>query len=257
MRASINTARDAILRRFNKPLWFLVYRLTGRRMAVDVAMGDVGQIIAGFDVPSAAVRPWLPSPRLVLAEHAPGLARIIIQGNEFREVALARRPYAEVALSVPVGFHPPDGRPPVSGSFYLYLLSTAHEAVWSAVEIYGYPKEGGVVSFAAEAGWRSCRAASNGCHLLELAVNLPPVSHQTAAVEAFTVLDGCLRRVPWSAAGQMGTVEEPGGAHCTLGDHPWAVRLREAGMSTTSRWHTYVARQRGTLFKPAERWELS
>jgi hypothetical protein len=248
--------RDSVLRRVNKPLWYLVHRLSGIRLSVVIHMQEIGQIGAGFPIHTDAVREWLPSKRLEPVEYAPGKTALTIYGNDFRRVKLVGRPYAEVAIGVPIRYADVKDNPAFEGVFYLFVVLTAQEGVWSGKEIYGFPKVLGEVQFEEDSGVVRYQASADGKDLLKLEVQQAPLVHQSYQSNAFTVLDGKLVCSLWEAEGEIGRVDEPGGAFCTLGDHPWAERLRDAGMESTSVWHMYGPRQQGILHKPAKKLPL-
>jgi hypothetical protein len=67
-----------------------------------------------------------------------------------------------------------------------------------------------------------------------------PVPGASTSLDAYTHMDGVLRRVPWKMTAS-GTRTRPGGARLELGDHPWAEELPALGLPKLAMLSTTIA----------------
>jgi hypothetical protein len=105
--------------------------------------------------------------------------------------------------------------------------------------IWGFPKVMSEIDLA-DTGHRAALRI-DGRLVADLAVTPGlPVPGASTSLDAYTHMDGVLRRVPWKMTAS-GTRTRPGGARLELGDHPWAEELAALGLPKRAMLSTTIA----------------
>ena len=221
---------------------------------------DWSAIMAHFPVPVQAVRRLLPSEKLQPAQFKPGTAIISLMAMEYRQIA-NMEPYNEFGIMVPVLYEPSANIPALPllfpswfkrfGLYVHHLPVTTQQALVGGVEIWGYPKIIGEISFEETEKACSCLLRAEGKDILTLVVDKVTPKTRRESFYTYTVKAGQLLRTRVETQGQQGVARLSGSASYTLGDHPIADELRALGMGLTAVEHMYAPRVQSMLY-PAE-----
>ncbi len=244
--------RNVVLRRAKRPMWRLAYSLTGRRLQLETHFLDFGMIGASFDAPVDRVREALPSPELVPVEHAPGRTFVQVMATENRRIDILR-PYAEIAIAVPVTRSAVGATVPRrEGLWLMQHPVTTEDARWPAVENYGFPSFVAEIRFERQGDMRVAHLLSKGQEVLSLAVQETPTASTAWRMRLLAVRDGTWIESTFEAEGQRGESTVHAGAVLALGDHPLAHQIRETGCNHLSSEHVWIPDARGVLSRAFE-----
>ncbi len=234
------------------------FTVQGRAVTVPVCVRDAASLTAVFAVRSAAVRALIRQPALHTPEIVPGRALCVLAAVEYLDNDLGR--YNEVAVSFFVSRAATRPLPfvgLVSGfvrgtiASYIHRLPvTTSFSRDAGHDIWGFPKTVEQIDFHDGAGWRSCRLASGGRHVLTLAVKRGGTRRMPETPqEVLAAARGRLLRTRSARAGE-GVGMRLGGARLILGDHPWADELRALGLPKRALLSTSIEHMRARFEAP-------
>jgi len=243
---------------------------TGVHIGLPVRYYDWSWMNAFFTAPAAKVQRLLPSRKLKPLLIMPGISMVALTAMEYRKIADVA-PYNEFSIAVPVQYEPTVNVPGLSVLFYPlfspqwykkfgmyihHLPVTTQEALDFGVEIWGYPKIVGEISFEDVGTIRRCWLQAEGKDIVALEVKKLATKAQYIDLYTYTVKDGQLLRTPIQTQGQYGITRLPGGASYTLGDHPIAEELKSLGMGRMAMGRFYATRVQSMLHAASERLPL-
>ncbi|MGB6245997.1 MULTISPECIES: acetoacetate decarboxylase family protein [Gordonia] len=111
-------------------------------------------------------------------------------------------------------------------------------------EIWGFPKQLAEFDVDHDSPRKRGRVSRDGRLIVDLSVApglaLPDASKDTV-LQAYSQLDGVVRRTPWRLTSTTGTRSRIGGAQLRLGDHPIAEELRRLDLSRRALMTSSVA----------------
>lgn len=235
-----------ILRPIKKPMWYAVHALSGIKMQMPTHYFDASMFSAGFRVPLSEAKNLLPCPELAPLESAPGFAEILVEANEFRHMDILY-PYNEVDIAIPVSYGPTKNTVVASALWHLYLPVSTEDARWPGVENYGFPKFVCEIDINRTAGSAQCVWMHEHRKVLSISVKKVDTTFARWEVRNITLRNGRLIHSVFSAQGQKGVDQSPGGGSVSFGDHPIAEQLQALNIETTSFRHEYIPTAEGTL----------
>jgi len=234
---------------------------TGVRIELPVRYYDWSAIMAHFPAPAAKVQELLPTDRLKPAQLVPGTAVVSMVAMEYRHIADIE-PYNEFGIMVPVLYEPAVNLPALPllfphwfkrfGFYVHHLPVTTQEAYDFGVEIWGYPKIVGEISFDDVGEMRRCRLRSKGKDIATLEVRKLYTKARYMNFHSYTVKNGQLLRTLIQTQGQYGIARFSGGASYTLGEHPIAEELRAIGMGERAVECLYAPQVKSMLYRASE-----
>jgi Acetoacetate decarboxylase (ADC) len=243
---------------------------TGARINLPERYYDWSWMNAFFTAPAAKVQRLLPTKKLKPLLIMPGISMVALTAMEYRKIADVAS-YNEFSIAVPVQYEPTVNVPglPVLfhplfsprwyrkfGMYVRHLPVTSQEALDFGVEIWGYPKIVAEISFEETDTIRRCRLRAGGKDIVTLDVMKMATKAQYIDLYTYTVKDGQLLRTLVQTQGQYGITRLPGGASCTLGDHPIAEELKSLGMGRMAMGRFYATQVQSMLHAASERLAL-
>jgi hypothetical protein len=237
---------ERILRPIKKPVWYAVHAVSGIRMQMPTHYFDASMFSASFRVPLSKVKGLLPRPELAPLECTPEFAEILIAANEFRHVDILY-PYNEVDIAIPVSYGPTKNTVVASALWHLHLPVSTDDARWPGVENYGFPKFVCEIDINHSAGSAQCVLIHDHRNVLSISVKRVDTTFARWEVGNITLRNGRLFHSVFSAQGQKGVDQSPGGGSVSFGDHPIAEQLQALKIESTSFRHEYMPTAEGTL----------
>ncbi len=237
------------VRAAKKPVWHTVHRLTGTRMAMTVHYLDMAMMGGVFRLDPAQAAQLVSHDRFIPSIEQDGLARCHVTALEYRSIDILY-PYNEVAVTIPGRLRGVDRDTDLH--YYLHLPVTTQDALWTGVEIYGFPKYIAAIEFKESETDVVCSLTLAGQEILTLQVNKGPAQEDEWGVENLTFLQGEPLWSGFHACGPRHASDLPRGATVQFGDHPLARELRSAQMELTSVSHFYCPNIQATLSPPVK-----
>lgn len=176
-----------------------------------------------------------------------GLARCHVTALEYRTIDILN-PYNEVAVTIPGSLRGADRETDLH--YYLHLPVTTQDALWTGVEIYGFPKYVAAIDFKEGETDVVCSLTLAGQEILELQVTKGPDQEDAWEAENLTFLQGEPLLSVFQAYGRRHASEVPGGSRLQFGEHHLAQELRSAQMELASVSHFYCPSIKATLSPP-------
>jgi len=231
----------------------------GREVELPCVVRDASSGQALFLVDARAVRDMLPGHAFEPVEVWPGRALLSLAVIDYRDNDLGD--YDEVSIAFVVRERGAGGALPRLGAWadllrgrmatYIHWLPVDQSFTRDAGEgIWGFPKTVERIDLHYEDTRARCRLEAAGQHVLTLSLprggsrRLPEREMAT-----YTYLHGvphCTRFV----SGAEGFGVRLGGAELTLGDHPYAERLRALGLPRRALMSTWMERMHGRFEAP-------
>jgi hypothetical protein len=237
---------ERILRPIKKPVWYVVHAVSGIRMQMPTHYFDASMFNASFRVPLEKVKGLLPCPEIVPLECAPEFAEILIAANEFRHMDILY-PYNEVDIAIPVSYGPTKNKVVASALWHLHLPVSTEDARWPGVQNYGFPKFVCQIDISHTAVSSQCVLMHEHRKVLSLSVKKVDTTYARWEVRNVTLRSGRVILSVFSAQGQKGVDQSPGGASLSFGDHPIAEQLGALRIESTSFRHECMPKAEGTL----------
>ncbi len=243
---------------------------TGLRVRLPVRYLDWTWMGALFPAPIAKVQGLLPTNRLKPILLFPGIALVAVAAFEYRKITDIE-PYNEFTIAVPVQyesavnlpgwpivFHPllSPQRYTKIGMYVHHLPVTTRAAQDLGVEIWGYPKIIAEIGFEETSEMRRCRLRAEGKDIVVLEIKKTAAKARFVSFFTYTVKNGQLLRTLVQTQGQYSIPRFPGGASCTLGDHPIAEELKTLRMGKTAVGRFYAPQLQSLLYPAGERLPL-
>ncbi|PRX46644.1 acetoacetate decarboxylase [Prauserella shujinwangii] len=204
--------------------------IRGERVTMPVRVRDAAACSATFAVRAASARSVLAYAGVDVAEPWRGAALCSLVFVRYTDGDLG--PYHEFGVAFLI-------RAPVGGglgAFVHWLPVNQPFTLEAGRSIWGFPKELADIRLEHAGRARRCVVRHEGRLAVDLLVRpgVPtPGRAAAASVDAYTCLDGVLRRTPWSLRARR-VRTRPGGAVLRLGDHPVADELRALGLPRTA-----------------------
>lgn len=158
-------------------------------------------------------------------------------------------PYDEVALAFPVA-SPAPGEPP--GAYIHRLPVNGSFTCEAGRGIWGFPKWVCDIDLSFDGGRARCELRDEGALILRLEVRprRVPLPARATEMTAYSVLDGVVRRTPFSST-PAGVRGGPLGARLEVGDrHPMARELRALGLPRRALASTTISLMRASFGAP-------
>jgi len=204
------------------------FTVEGETVTMPVEIRSASTWAATFLVPVDDAQALIDESGLRVASPLLGRAMVTLAVVRYADGDLG--PYHELGVTVMV--EPPDPGPEVSklGAYIHQLPVNQPFTLAAGREIWGFPKWMAQIDIADRRRTTVCTLADNDSLVLSLSIARGlPFPTRNAAVDAYSYLDGVLRRTKWELdAG--GSRARLGGAHLELGDHPVAKELRSLGL---------------------------
>ncbi|MGA6161107.1 acetoacetate decarboxylase family protein [Amycolatopsis magusensis] len=217
--------------------------IQGQPVTLPVRIRDATACAATFAVRAGAARPLLRYAGVDLVEPAPGWALCSLVFVRYLDGDLG--PYHEFGVAYLI--RSPAGRG--FGAFIHWLPVNQPFTLEAGRTIWGFPKEMTDIELRLAGRTKSCVVRADGRFAMGFLVKPgAPVPSGAAAtsIDAYTCLDGVLRRTPWEMR-TSGVRARPGGAEVRLGDHPIAAELRSIGLPRRALSATVIGRMRMTF----------
>ena len=221
----------------------------GETVTMPVEIRSATTWAASFAVPVEAAQAMIARSGLRAAPLLFGRAVVTLAVVRYADGDLG--PYHELGVTVMV--EPPDAGGGASkiGAFIHQLPVNQPFTLVAGREIWGFPKWMAKIDIADGSREMECSVTDDGARVLSLSIARGvPVPTRNAAVDAYSFLDGALRRTSWELE-SSGSRGRPGGARLELGDHPVADELRRLGLPRRAAFTGSVARV-AMRFGPAE-----
>ena len=229
----------------------------GQRVTMPVEIRQASAAVAMYSVPAAAAQAIIDYSGLRVLRYRPGRAVCAVLFVDYVEGDLGR--YHEFGIGF--GVHAP-GAPGRDGGLRSRLLGKVGLFVHrlpvdqaftleAGRSIWGFPKVLCTID-ADDAGQRAALRIDDQL-VAELSVTrgVPvPGAGLSLPLDAYTHMDGVLRRVPWTMTAS-GTRTRPGGARVVLGEHPWGAELATLGLPKHAMLSSTIG-QVGMSFAEAE-----
>lgn len=211
--------------------------IAGGTCDVPILYHDVFSVVGVFTAPTLKLRELLPTSRLVPAEIYPGKGLLGFMAADYRETTIG--PYKELAIIVPVRYHPrfnppllPVLRMSASLSFEVFIWQlplTSEVGLHAGIDIWGFPKFIADIDFEESAWAVTCRLSEKGEEILTLEVKKNPARMKTYFdYTLFSVKERELLRTHVDGiSGSLGRSFKPGGGRLTLGEHSLSRHIRE------------------------------
>lgn len=119
-----------------------------------------------------------------------------------------------------------------SGGYVWYLPVSTEPARALGVDIWGYPKEVGEITFADDGTRRRTTVTVDGQRVITLEIERPPTLDLHVSSSSYTVKDGMLLREPLELDGGIGVWPFSSRVSYKLGDHPRAERLQQLDLGS-------------------------
>ncbi|RBI64536.1 acetoacetate decarboxylase [halophilic archaeon] len=199
---------------------------------------DAAMTGAAFGANYGGVRELLPE-GLVPIRTAPGRAAVTFLCVEYRRIGAGEiAPYDEFGVLLPA-VRGSTGTVPLAsalrggaGGYVWYLPVTTEPGRALGVDVWGYPKAVGDVTFDDDGTRRRTTVTVDGKRLLTVEIDRPPTFGARLSASSFTVKDGTLLRAPLEFVGDVGGWPFSRRASYALGDHPRAERLRRLDLGS-------------------------
>ena len=243
---------------------------TGFRIKLPVRYFDWSWMGALFPASAAQVQRLLPTNKLKPVLLMPGITMVALTAFEYRQIA-GVEPYNEFAVAIPVQYEPAVNVPGLPlvfhpllspqwyrkmGMYVHHLPVTTRVARDFGVEIWGYPKIVADIGFEETGEIRRCRLRAAGKDVVILEINKSAAKARSLNFFTYTVKNGQLLRTLVQTQGEYSIPRFPGGASCTLGDHPIAQGLKALGMGKTAVGRFYAPQLQSLLHPAGERLPL-
>lgn len=219
-------------------IWYVIFRMTGRRVATKLNVPEIARTMAGFLAPLDLVARRLPSSQFRPVEYAPGKCVVTVGSFEVRR-ARSILPYNEIGVEVPVIFTGDDGTE-TQGGYVFWLPVTKEESRWGGVAIYGLPKFLADIQFIDQDGWRTTVLREGGKEILRLEVPELPTSPVTEDRYYLSTIGPTILRTLMRFTGSGGQRRDGCCARLHLGDHPISQQLRELSLETVPVFEEYA-----------------
>ena len=224
------------------------YTILGETVTMPVEIRSATTWVASYAVPFDAAA--------ALIEYSGLRPKAALGNRALLSLAIVRYadgdlgPYHEFGVSVLV-------EPPASGSEVSPVGALIHQlpvnqpfTLAAGREIWGFPKWMARIDLDDGGAHTTCTLRDGDTFVLSLSVARGmPVPTRDTAIDAYSFLDGVLRRTSWDLDAS-GSRARPGGARIELGDHPVADELRSLGLPKRALAAMSVARVRMTFGPP-------
>lgn len=217
--------------------------IQGQRVAMPVEIRDATACAANFAVRAPAARSVLDYAGVELVEPLPGRALCSLVFVRYLDGDLG--PYHEFGVAFLI--RSPTGRG--VGAFIHWLPVNQPFTLEAGRTIWGFPKEMADIELGLSGRASSCAVRVDGRFVVGFLAKpgIPmPSGAAATSIDAYTCLDGTLRRTPWElrASGVRGRA---GGTEVRLGDHPIAEELRRLGLPRRALFTSTIGRMRMTF----------
>jgi hypothetical protein len=200
--------------------------IQGERVTMPVRIRDAAACSAMFLVRAVAARSLLAYAGVHVLHPVPGRTLCWLVFVRYRDGDLGRYHEFGVAFAI----RPPVGRRPAA--FIHWLPVDQSFTLAAGRSIWGFPKVMADIELRADRGGQRCVVHHDGQLVVDLLVKpgipMPSIGPVTS-LDAYTCLDGVLRRTPWQLRARR-VRSRPGGARMRLGEHPVADELRRLGL---------------------------
>ncbi|MGC7097255.1 acetoacetate decarboxylase family protein [Amycolatopsis lurida] len=215
----------------------------GQRVAMPVRVRDATACAANFAVHAPAVRSILEYAGVEPVEPVRGRALCSLVFVRYVDGDLG--PYHEFGVAFLI--RSPTGRG--VGAFIHWLPVNQAFTLEAGRTIWGFPKEMADIDLGLSGLTRNCAVRVDGRFVVGLLAKpgVPvPSGAAATSIDAYTCLDGTLRRTPWELRAS-GVRARTGGAEVRLGDHPIADELRRIGLPRRALFTSAIGRMRMTF----------
>ena len=244
----ISKVHSAVIRKTKKPVWHLVHGLTRHRLTATAHIHEWGQIGADFPVKISKVQSLLPSDRLQLVEHEPGVTKLMFRANDVRKISLLD-PYFECSVMLPVNYLGIDSR--FTMAYYcLYMPVSTPEACWVGEKLYGFPRLLAEITFHDMGKLMCCHAKADGKDIFLIEVPKMEPNNQRFDWYLYTIWKHKLVRTQMEVKGDYTINSAENTGRLMLGDHPIAQALAELEIDFTPTCQIYAPYLQGRLHKP-------
>jgi hypothetical protein len=228
------------------------YDIDDRTVTMPCVVRDASAGTAMFDVDAAAARALVPE-AFDLVETAPGRCQAVLAVIDYRDNDLGD--YNEVSIALVVRERGKRGGllDVARGRFatFIHWLPVDQGFTRDAGEqIWGFPKTVERIDFHYEDDRAVCRLVSGAKPVLTL--SLPRGGKRSLPdreMATYTYIHGVPHRVRFTS-GAEGFGVRLGGAELSLGDHPYADRLRSLGLPRRALMSTWMEHMRGRFEAP-------
>jgi hypothetical protein len=204
---------------------------------------------AMFVVRADAVRRVIDGTGLEPATLPGGRALAIVVAVQYDDNDLGR--YDEVGLCFPVR-SPATGQP--KGAYIHRLPVNGEYTCEVGREVWGFPKWVADIQLSFDTRGARCELRDEGELIVrfDVARRPIPVPARSSRLDAYSALDGVLRRTPFSSRA-AGVRVGPGGARVEVGSrHPMAGELRELGLPRRALMSSIIGDLRASFDAPVE-----
>ncbi|WP_127784165.1 acetoacetate decarboxylase family protein [Rhodococcus sp. X156] len=215
-----------------------VHLVQGQQVTMPVRIREASAHVAMFSVPVRPAQQVIDYSGLELLQHRPGRAICAVLFVNYVDGDLGQ--YHEYGVGFMVR---PKGAGPKRGDLRSLLTGKAGVFIHrlpvdqgftleAGRSIWGFPKVMSEIDLTDTPAGRRGQLRLDDQLVFDLTVGggVPvPGSGVATSLDAYTHMDGVLRRVPW-LMDASGTRFRPGGAKLVLGEHPWADELRQLGL---------------------------
>jgi Acetoacetate decarboxylase (ADC) len=191
-----------------------------------VRIRDAAACLAMFLVRAAAARSVVEYAGVDVVQPVPGRALCSLVFVQYRDGDLGR--YHEFGVAFLI--RSPVGRG--AAAFVHWLPVDQSFTLHAGRSIWGFPKVMADIELRRDGRGQRCAVHHDGQLVVDLLVKpgMPmPTIGSVTFIDAYTCLDGVLRRIPWELRAHRMRVR-PGGARLRLGEHPFAEELRRLGL---------------------------
>lgn len=222
--------------------------VAGREVAFPVEIRDARTWMASFLVPLRPAAELIAYSGLEPATVAPGRGLLSLACVRYADGDLGR--YHELAVALIV--RRPGARRRTEVGAFIHRLPVDQPFTCEAGRVmWGFPKFMADIAIEEGPGGRAtCTLTHEGEHVLTLTAGSGiPSPAGGVALDAYSWLDGTLRRTAWSLR-PSGSRLRPGGARLTLGAHPVSEELRRLGLPRRALTSGSVHRVRMSFLAP-------
>ncbi|MDV6011894.1 acetoacetate decarboxylase family protein [Haloechinothrix sp. LS1_15] len=202
--------------------------IQGQRVAMPVQVRRAGACSAMFTVPAGEARAIIDYSGMVPVEPVPGKALCSLAFVSYIDNDLG--PYYEFAVAFLARRRGSSMRE--IGVFIHWLPVDRSFTLEAGRRIWGFPKEMAEFELDLDGPEKRCAVSIGGQLVVELGVAQGirvPGGMPGSSVDAYTCIDGVLRRTPWNMRPSW-VRSRPGGVRVRLGEHPIAEELARLGL---------------------------
>ncbi|AXB48447.1 acetoacetate decarboxylase [Amycolatopsis albispora] len=214
--------------------------ILGQHVTMPVRIRDATAAAATFAVRAGPAREVVRYAGVDLAEPRQGRALCSLVFVRYVDGDLG--PYHEFGVAFLI--RSPTGRG--VGAFIHWLPVNQAFTLEAGRSIWGFPKEMADIELGLSGRTRSCAVRVGGRFAVGFLVRpgIPvPSGAAATSIDAYTCLDGALRRTPWELRASA-VRARAGGAEVRLGDHPIADELRRIGLPGRALFTSVIGRMR-------------